>query len=249
MAGTICLIFGRRSGTSSLAKSLHERGYPLRGPLDTRELRTNPDGHYECLEARHMNGGMMRHFRINDKYPGMTPFLIHQGLETWLADHEAPFVVKEPRLCMTWPAWFRTAEACGRQLVSIWCRRPVEGQIRSLETAYEYERRDAELCVTMYEHCVDLASRMMPTLELWIEPDGSIRWLRSLLREWRAARWLERHGILTNQGEYHARNEESNQEGGGSTEAEENDDTGETRDRPAAVDGPGEPARTGAEPV
>jgi len=215
MTGAICLIFGRRSGTSSLAKALYEAGYPLRGPLDVREFDSAKDGHYENFEARAINGGMMRHFRINDKYPGLTPFLIHQGLEAWLADHESPFIVKEPRLCLTWPAWFRTAEACGRPVVAIWCRRPHEGQVRSLQTArgYEYERRDAKLCVEMYEHGIRLAAQMMPTLELWIEPDGPVRWVRSLFREHRAARWLDRHRILPNQGE-HDGNGQEGEEGG-----------------------------------
>ena len=220
---TICLIFGRRAGTSSLSKALFEKGYPFRGPLDTRPMLTNKDGHYESYECRAINGGMLRHFRTNDKYPGLVPFLIHQGVEQWLADEEAPqaYVVKEPRLCLTWPTWYRTCKASNHKLVAIWCRRPREGQIRSLMTSkgYEYERDDAEYCVTMYEHSISLASQMIPTLQLWIEPETPRQWIRSLFREGRAARWLRKHGIEPNQGEYHARSQED--EEGGSQEAEE----------------------------
>ena len=162
--GPICLIFGRRAGTSSLARDLFHASYPLRGPLDCRPFPAQPDGHYENTFARGINQGILDHFNLKPGVPGLVPFQICQPLGNWADRHEGPFIVKDPGLDMTWPVWVRTLTP--RKLVGIWCDRDPEARKESLRRNYAIPPQNAHWAVAMYDLCINAATKHIQTIRV-----------------------------------------------------------------------------------
>lgn len=182
--GPICLIFGRRSGTSSLAKALFEAGYPLRGPIDCRPFPAQPDGHYENVFARGINQGILEHYHMKPGVPGLVPFQKCQPLGAWADRHPGPFIVKDPGLDLTWPVWLRTLAL--RKIVGIWCWRDPQERRASLQKNYAIPPDNAKWAVEMYDLCVAAATQHVDCLRLDLEEPFRIK---------RATAWLDLHGI------------------------------------------------------
>lgn len=176
------IIFGRRSGTSSMARELFKLGYPLRGPLDCRPFPgSQPEGHYETFRAREMNGQIMKWFTMQPATPGLTPFLIYPHIQKWVSQRKEPFVFKDPNTDLCWPIWVRSLPY--RQLIGLWCRRDKVEQRDSLIKRYRMDLDAAHWCVEMYEICIQAACQHMPMREVQLEdPDRvekAVSWFRS----------------------------------------------------------------------
>ena len=84
----VCLIMGRRCGTSTLTKALIDMGYNLMGPLDLRPYRTQDyKPHYENLTARAFDKKILKHFNMNTREPGIVPFIPLENLAEWINAH------------------------------------------------------------------------------------------------------------------------------------------------------------------
>lgn len=144
----ITFILGRRCGTSSLAKGLHEAGLPLREPLDKRKHPSNLGGHYENLHVRALNQTLIRRFRITSRSPAMLPFAEFGMVQKWLREQEEPVIVKEPNLNFTWPIWARSSP---HPISIIRCRRDPKEQEASLVKWYDVTPEEAKWTVAHYE--------------------------------------------------------------------------------------------------
>ena len=238
------LILGRRSGTSSLAKDLWYRGFPLREPLDVRSMKSQVQGHYESWESRQINREITFHFKMSDREPGIPPFLKYGPLMEWMNAEPSPFIVKDPKICMTWPIWHRSALAAEVPLVAVWCRRDKAEQVGSLSKWYGYDDEQSAWSVEMLEMSLKAAAERIETLEvhLWQDHDDRVN---------QAAEFFMLHGIQpgeardsapvdAREGGEDASSKEGSQEAGGGESAE---GAGDGSD---AVDGPGEPSGSGA---
>uniref|UniRef100_A0A6M3KM94 Uncharacterized protein n=1 Tax=viral metagenome TaxID=1070528 RepID=A0A6M3KM94_9ZZZZ len=240
------LILGRRSGTSSLARDLWYRGFPLREPLDVRPMKSQPLAHFECWEARHINREIMHHFRMGSSVPGIPPFLKYVPLMEWLGAVEQPYIIKEPNICLTWPVWYRSAEAAGINLVAVWCRREPEEQAISLQKWYGMDAETSKWCVEMYEMSLTAAADKIETLEVHLLQNQDDR-----VNE--AAKFFKRNGIKPGKPRdcdpVDAR-EGGDGDGDGKEGGGQESDGGRTQgqgagDGPDAVVGSGEPAVAG----
>lgn len=180
----ICLIFGRRSGTSSMTKELVERRFPVREPLDRDPYPAQPEGHFENTIARGINQGLLEHFHMRPGDPGLIPFQVCPVLRTWVDRHPGPFIVKDPGLDLTWPVWARTLPH--RRLIGIWCCRPKVDRIASLVKRYNIPEDNARWAVEMYDICVSAVRTYIPTTHIDLYDTDRIE---------QAIHWLEGNGI------------------------------------------------------
>src|SRR3990167_9460915 len=192
----IGVILGQRCGTSSIAKELHGMGFPFLEPIDTRPFPgVHPIGLWESWEARDWNGKIMKNFRCSSLEPALLPFLIWPELQGQFGRWPETFIVKDPQLASTWPIWFRTLQTSrpGAQMVSVWCRRDFDEQVRSLVTRYPMRNETlsvkmeiAKYCVRMYELIATAAAQYIPTLEVWLKDEHRVE---------NAAEWFRSHGV------------------------------------------------------
>lgn len=185
--GPVVLIFGRRSGTSSLAKVLVELGYPVRGPLDCRPFPAQPDGHYENTFARSINHAILSNFNMKPGVPGLVPFQKCSPLDAWASRHPESFIVKDPGLDMAWPVWVRTLSP--RKILGIWCWRKPGEREESLRRNYSIPPDNAHWAVTMYDLCVEAATKHIDTIEATVHEPFRVK---------RVTSWLDVHGVLPN---------------------------------------------------
>lgn len=187
MNGTIGIIFGRKSGTSSMAKALVEQGFPFLGHLDTRPFPAMPDGHYESFEIRDYDRKILQSFKLADNNPGLAPFMNFELLMGYLDGNPQACVVKEPALDLVWPVWVRSCKTLERPLVGVWCRRPKDQQAESLVRNYKMHEDNAYWCVEMYELAVQAATTYIPTLDVWLDDPDRVE---------KASEWFREHGIV-----------------------------------------------------
>lgn len=182
----LALIFGRRSGTSSMAKELYDLGYPLRGPMDCRPFpKSQPQGHYEPFIARDkINREILLWFRMPSAVPGLVPFLSYPPLTQWVKARPDPFIVKDPNLNHTWPVWVRSLPF--RRLFGIWAARDPSECKASLVKRYHMTPDDAHWCIEMEQLTVDAAARHMPMLKVDLHDPN---------RTTRVKAWLHVNGI------------------------------------------------------
>ena len=192
------LILGRRTGTSTLAKAVFDRGLNLAGPLDVAPFDQNPQGHYECEDVRNLNIRILKTYRTNTNMPGLMAFRYLKELPGFVEDRlhhgwgKSQVIVKEPLLASTWPMWWRSFRDLfdgGVDMKVIWCRRDRADTIRSCERWFQpqvEELVDWGLCVDSYALHAKTALDFLGGIELWLDdPD----------RESKALDFIELEGL------------------------------------------------------
>jgi len=175
----IALIYGRRCGTSTLTAALSSEGVPLRGPLDTAPMATNPEGHYENIEARVLNFQILRKYGVASNMGGEIPPQPMRALSEWIDEHPKPFVIKNPNCAWTFPVW---QTSTNRPFIGVWCRRDVEQQAQSL-TKYGMTLEDARVAVQRYEEAAQRMSDMIPHIVVDVSDVDRVEKVKRFLQE------------------------------------------------------------------
>lgn len=121
-----------RSATSLVAKGLHDAGVKMGDRLIGRGP-SNPHGHFEDRALVRLNDEILRSCG-GSWYdpPPITPEVAARAsrdVEAYIAHrdkHPGPWGMKDPRLCLTWPAWEPHLRALPELvIVPVW-RSPIE---------------------------------------------------------------------------------------------------------------------------
>jgi hypothetical protein len=91
-----------RSGTSAVARALHEEGGVVMGiELDDQPSRQHPRGSYEDLEVRRLHKAYLEGEIHRTSFEGRLDTMVAMR-----AVRSVPWGVKEPRMCLVARTWF-----------------------------------------------------------------------------------------------------------------------------------------------
>lgn len=148
-----------RSGTSLLAKGLHQAGVHMGDQLIPAD-RSNPYGHWEDMPAVMLNEKILSHYGGTWHTP---PATLDGPLGDHLGDRIPAYIrtrceqselwgMKDPRFCITWPAWLPYLRATGADLHVMAAWRTPEASARSLRLRDGIPvERGVELAVRYHE--------------------------------------------------------------------------------------------------
>ena len=160
-----------RSGTSSVARILHEDLGVFMGRWFKDPDWTNPDGFYEDLFLKNANDHFMR---------GLLSF---PDWEKVVREHircRPPVSgLKDPRLCRVIGLWIQEVE----NPLLIHCKRSREMVVRSFIEKYQWAPEQAEAEVTQRTRLLDRALRNLEVYELNFDQQLSDQDIRSFLED------------------------------------------------------------------